>query len=66
MASAQAAAVVSSDMLRSIKADIEKTGKTANREAGIVSANEIDRMKRSAKIMTKAEQMQAKRIQQEQ
>ena len=45
-------AVVTSDMLRSIKADIEKTGKTSNREAGIVTSSDIERMKRSAKVMT--------------
>ena len=49
-------AVVTGDMLRSIKADIEKTGKTSNREAGIVTSSDIERMKRSAKVMTKQEQ----------
>ena len=51
-------AVVSSDQLRSIRADIEKSGKAANREAGIVTSNEIERMKRSAKVLSKAEQLQ--------
>ena len=59
-------AVVTSDMLRSIKADIEKTGKTSNREAGIVTSSDIERMKRSAKVMTQQEQTQAKKISDEQ
>ena len=45
-------AVVSNDDLRQIRADIEKTGKTANRDAAIISADDINRMKRSARIMS--------------
>ena len=53
-------------MLRTIKTDIEKTGKTSNREAGILSAQEIERMKRSAKFMTKEQTIAHKKILDEQ
>lgn len=59
-------AVVTNDDLRQIKADIEKTGKTASREAAILSAAEIERMKRSTKLMSKQDQLQQKRISDEQ
>ena len=61
-----AVSVVSADMLRTIKGDIEKTGKTSNREAGILAAAEIERMKRSAKYMTKEQTIAHKKIQDEQ
>ena len=57
-ASAKAVSVVSADQLRSIRSDIEKSGKTANRDAGILAASDIERMKRSAKIMSKQDQQQ--------
>ena len=44
--------MVSNDQLRQIRSDIEKSGKTANREAAILSAADIQRMKKSAKVMS--------------
>ena len=61
-----AVSIVSADQLRNIKADIEKSGKTSNREAGILSAAEIERMKRSAKVLSKQEQIAEKKISDEQ
>lgn len=44
------------DELRKIRTDIEKTGKGGTREAAIITSSEIERMKRTAKVMSKADQ----------
>ena len=49
-----------------MRADIEKTGKGANREAAILSAADIARMRQSAVIVTESEAKQTKRIAEEQ
>ena len=48
-------AIVNNDDLRKMRADIEKTGKGANREAAILSAADIARMRQSAVIVTESE-----------
>ena len=59
-------AVVSNDDLRKMRGDIAKTGKGANREAAVISASEIARMKQSAVVTSQRDQQQQKRIQEEQ
>ena len=58
-------AVVTTDDLRKMRGDIEKTGK-ATREATVLSVSEIARMKASTKIQSADETAQLKRIQEEQ
>ena len=49
-----------------MRGDIEKTGKGATREAAILSAADIARMRQSAVIVTETEAKQTKRIAEEQ
>jgi hypothetical protein len=62
----KSAAIVTTDELRNIRSDIEKSKKTATREAAILPSSDIERMKRSAKVQTAKEQAQAKKIHDEQ
>ena len=57
---------MSNDELRKLRGDIEKTGKGAIREAAVISASDIARMKASAKITTEADAAAQKRIHEEQ
>lgn len=49
-----------------MRGDIEKTGKGANREAAVVTASEIARMKQAAHIQTATDKAAARKIQEEQ
>ena len=60
------AAVVTTDDLRKMRADIEKTGKGGTREAAIVTAADIARMKESSKIVSEKDTQLQKKINEEQ
>ena len=57
---------MSNDELRKMRSDIEKTGKGANREAAVLTASDIARMKAASKITTEKDQAAQKRILEEQ
>lgn len=59
-------AVVSADELRKIRGDIEKSSKTATREAGIVHAAEIERMRKNAQVLSAKDKALQKKIAEEQ
>lgn len=52
--------------MRKLRGDIEKTGKGATREATVVSAADLARIKQSTKIVSEQEAIQTKKIQEEQ
>ena len=59
-------AVISNDELRAMRNDIKAGNKEAQRNAAIVSAADIKRMKESMKIQTDQEASSMKKIQEEQ
>jgi len=50
-------AVVTNDELRKMRGDIEKTGKGQNREAAVLSAADIARMKQLSKVTSEKDQV---------
>ena len=66
MPSNQNCAIVNNDELRTMRADIEKTGKAAaTRSAAVVNASDIARMRRAAQITTDEDAKQQKKIREE-
>ena len=59
-------AIVTNDDLRKMRGDIEKTGKGATREAAVITAAEIKRMKQSAVVTSEVDAAASKRILEEQ
>ena len=55
-------AIISNDDLRKMRGDIDKNGKGATREAAVVTAAEIARMKQSSQIQTQKEKEAHRRL----
>lgn len=55
-------AIVSNDELRTLRGDLDKKAKNATREAAILTAADIARMKAGAKVTTETDAAEQKRI----
>ena len=62
----QNVAIVNNDELRTMRADIEKTGKGATRSAAVVTAADIARMRAAAQVKSDQEVKEEKKIREEQ
>jgi len=59
-------AIVSNDELRKMRGDIDKKGKGATREAAVLTASDIARMRQGARVTSDVDAAANKRIQEEQ
>ena len=66
MPSNQNVAIVRNEDLRKMREDIDKNGKGAIREAAVVTASDIARMKQSAQIQSAQEKEAQKKMHEEQ